>query len=318
MFEDHSNQLRYGIQENVAPFMRADVEQALELIHRNEEAPVERALALLQNTVFSFSMKVCGHVQDAEDTAQDVLLKSLPYLSKFDNPKALTVWLYKVARNRCMMNRRGRKYSQKLHVSLDDLMPDGQELKHLLDSAAANPEDQAAQTQSAGRLREAVMTLPPPYRFVLVLHDMEELDTSEVAKVMGLQEGTVRVRLHRARLLLRRELQKPHAPPRSRTSGSKKPKNCRGLFAALSDYLDGVVDDAVCEQMHRHISDCAPCQAFLANLKDVVAQCRRYTPECPPERVQRMRMELLQKYFQAQQELERRAPRKRTAAPTHR
>ena len=91
--------------------MRADVEQALQLIHSNQSSSVEQALGLLQNTVFSFSMKVCGHPQDAEDTMQDVLLESIPYLPKFENAQALSVWLYKVARNRCLMNRRGMKFS---------------------------------------------------------------------------------------------------------------------------------------------------------------------------------------------------------------
>ena len=295
--------------------MRADVERALALIRGGDERSAERALALLQNTVFSFSMKVCGHVEDAEDTAQDVLLKSLPYLPKFENPQALTVWLYKVARNRCMMNRRGRKYSQKLHISLDELMPDGQELQELLESETRDPEAEAVQGQAAERLREAVLTLPPQYRFVLVLHDMEELDTSEVAKVMGLQESTVRVRLHRARLLLRRELHRStHTASPPREAKPKKPANCRDLFAALSDYLDGIVDDAVCNQMQKHISDCAPCQAFLASLKQVITQCRAYQPGCSPERVQRMRMDVLEKYFQAQKELQARAPRARSAA----
>lgn len=290
--------------------MRSDVEQALEWIHRNDESSVEQALALLQSTVFSFSMKVCGHVQDAEDTAQDVLVKALPYLAKFDNSQALTVWLYKVARNRCMMNRRGRKYSQKLHISLDELMPDGQELKELLESGARDPEANATEAQSAERLRETILTLPPQYRFVLVLHDMEELTTGEVAKVMGLQEGTVRVRLHRARLLLRREMQGAslkHAA--GREASRKKAANCRGLFAALSDYLDGIVDDAVCEQMQRHIADCIPCQAFLSSLQKVVAQCHRFKAECPPDRAQRLRMQILQKYFQAQKELQSRESR---------
>jgi RNA polymerase sigma-70 factor (ECF subfamily) len=91
----------------------AAMEEALALIRQNRPESVERALALLQNTVYSFSMKVCGHPEDAEDTMQEVLLKLLPYLSKFESPQALSVWLYKVARNRCLMNRRGAKNARK-------------------------------------------------------------------------------------------------------------------------------------------------------------------------------------------------------------
>ena len=102
--------------------MSAAVEQALVLIRDRHPDSIEKALALLQNTVYSFSMKVCGHPEDAEDTMQEVLLKSLPYLPKFENPRALTVWLYKVARNRCISNRRGDKNSAARNISLDELI----------------------------------------------------------------------------------------------------------------------------------------------------------------------------------------------------
>jgi RNA polymerase sigma-70 factor (ECF subfamily) len=98
--------------------MRREVEQVVELIQRNDSQSLEQALALLQSTVFSFSMKVCGQRQDAEDTMQEVLLKSVPNLPSFDNPKALMVWLYKVAKNRCLMSRRRSKFAPKEDLSL--------------------------------------------------------------------------------------------------------------------------------------------------------------------------------------------------------
>src|ERR1700732_1027522 len=94
------------------------------LIQRKDSKSLEEALALLQKTVFSFSMKVCGQRQDAEDTMQEVLLKSVPNLPKFDNPKALMVWLYKVAKNRCLMSRRRSKFAPKEDLSLEELMPE--------------------------------------------------------------------------------------------------------------------------------------------------------------------------------------------------
>ena len=100
--------------------MRADVEQAVALLQRGDDARIGEALELLQNTVFSFSMRICGHRQDAEDTMQEVLLKSIPQLSKFDSPKALAVWLYKVAKSRCLMNRRKSKFAPAHELSLEE------------------------------------------------------------------------------------------------------------------------------------------------------------------------------------------------------
>ncbi len=284
--------------------MRRDVEQALQLIKTDQPSSVDRALGLLQNTVYSFSMKVCGHPQDAEDTMQDVLLKSLPYLPKFENAQALSVWLYKVARNRCLMNRRGKRFSPKVNLSLEELMPDGRELEALMDNSHPNPESAALKSEAADRLHKAVLKVPPQYRFVLVLHDMEGLSTAEVAKVTGLREGTVRVRLHRARLLLRREIS--GAAPRMKASengSGRKPKHCRELFAALSDYLDGVVEQDICEEMQKHLSDCKPCEAFLADLESVIKQCHSHHPECPPKTAAAMRVKLREGYERAKQTL---------------
>lgn len=65
-------------------------------------------------------MKVCGQRQDAEDTMQEVLLKSVASLPKFGSPKALMVWLYKVAKNRRLMSRRKSKFAPKKKLSLEE------------------------------------------------------------------------------------------------------------------------------------------------------------------------------------------------------
>jgi len=116
------------------------IEEAVRLLQGGNDAALERALALFQNTVFSFSMRVCGQREDAEDTMQEVLLKSVPYLPKFDSPKALVVWLYKVAKNRCLMSRRRSKFAPKQDLSLEELMPDRKELKQLGNDGGINPE----------------------------------------------------------------------------------------------------------------------------------------------------------------------------------
>ena len=93
-----------------------------------EQTPFAKAVlrrssaALVQNTVHWFSLKVCAHPEDAEDTMQDVLVKLKPYLREFDNPQALSGWLYEVARNGCLMNRRGDRKSCTKDGSLNELL----------------------------------------------------------------------------------------------------------------------------------------------------------------------------------------------------
>src|ERR671923_870746 len=120
--------------------VRPEIEQVVQLIQRGDPKSLEEALALLQNTVFSFSMKVCGQRQDAEDTMQEVLLKSVPNLPKFDSPRALMVWLYKAAKTRCLMSRRKSKFAPKEALALEELMPDRREMEKLSGNSEPTPE----------------------------------------------------------------------------------------------------------------------------------------------------------------------------------
>ena len=287
--------------------MRPEIDQVVQLIQRKDPKSLEEALALLQKTVFSFSMKVCGQRQDAEDTMQEVLLKSVPNLPKFDSPKALMVWLYKVAKNHCLMSRRKSKFTPKEDLSLEELMPDRHELQKLSGSPDGTPETAMLRRENAKRLREAVQKLPSDYRLILVLHDMEELSDGNVAEITGLRPGTVRVRLHRARLFVRKELAK-QAQQRVRRETTKPSaeahlpaqphqRRCKEMFAELSNYLDDELDDSLCEELEKHMDGCEPCKAFLSSLEKSILQCRTAPNESPDPRIAaRLRRELMSEY----------------------
>jgi RNA polymerase sigma-70 factor (ECF subfamily) len=258
--------------------MRAELQNAITELQKGNPDSMERALALLQQTAFSFSMKVCGHREDAEDTAQETLLRTVPKLSQFDSPEALAVWLYKVARSRCLMSRRRGKFAPKQTLSLDDLLPDRSQLEALTTSREVGPEQQLLRDENREELQRAVLKIPPDYRMVLVLHDMEELSTGEVARITGLREGTVRVRLHRARVFLRNQLARKLKPaaPRGKPQPSAR---CKRLFALLSDYVDQQIDPSLCADVEGHLGDCSPCKAYLASLEETVRRCQRHCTE---------------------------------------
>ena len=186
--------------------MRPELIQATDLLRLNTPEAVEEAIGLLQNTVYSFSMKVCGHPEDAEDTMQEVLSRSLQHLAKIQDPQALAVWLYTVTRNRCWRMRRKPAHAPANMLSLDELMPSDEELGLLLQDAGKGPECNLLQAEQHHLLHQAILRIPAPLRIVLVLHDMEELTTKQVAQILDLQQGTVRIRLHRARLSVRKEM----------------------------------------------------------------------------------------------------------------
>ena len=288
--------------------MREEIRQAVALLEKNDPEAIEQALGLLQGTVYSFSMKVCGQREDAEDTMQEVLVKALPHLPKFESPRALLVWLYKVAKNRCLMSRRKSKFAPKQNLSLDELMPDGRELAQLAKEGPVNPESLAIRSQQARRLRAVIQELPPQYRIILVLRDMEGLTEEEVGDITGLRPGNVRVRLHRARLFVRQKLarQDDHRVARKRAdlrprkiaaAAEKRSATCKALFAQLSSYLDEELDDSLCVKLEQHLEGCEPCKAFLASLEATIEQLRT-TPvdSMPKASAAKIRRELLKHY----------------------
>lgn len=178
---------------------------ALDGIRFGDPSSFDALISLAQNTVYSFGRKVCGHVEDAEDTMQQTLLKAfeeLPQL-QFTDEKALRVWLYKVAKNVCLMMRRKGKFEPVEHLSLEQLMPD----RAAIADWTVLPDDLLASQQTHERVHQAIQKLGPDYKLVLVLRDMEDMSTGEVAEILGISEQNVKIRLHRARLFLRRELE---------------------------------------------------------------------------------------------------------------
>jgi len=200
--------------------MNTQVEQALEILKSGDPQAFEEALAALQSAVFSFGMRVCGNREDAEDTAQETLLRLARQLRDFPDARALAVWLYKVAKTQCVMSRRKSKFAPAHLLSLDALMPDREERSSGGPKTwEITPEEIVLRGEIRDKLEEAILALPKPYRLVLILRDMEQLETREVAEVMGISEETAKMRLHRARVYVRNALAKYVQPVDPRKEG---------------------------------------------------------------------------------------------------
>jgi RNA polymerase sigma-70 factor (ECF subfamily) len=187
----------------------------------------------------------------------------------------------------------------------------------LLQDAAVGPEANLLHAEQHHLLHQAVLRIPAQLRIVLVLHDMEELTTEQVAQILGLQPGTVRVRLHRARLAVRKEMNRTlddaHELPargkpigiqptatksrRSLAKGEQRPAECRELFSNLSEYLDGRVEPHTCEAMRSHIESCPTCVAFLRDLRGAIDRCHSLEVPCDPAVAPRLRSILTQEYL---------------------
>ena len=129
----------------------------------------------------------------------------------------------------------------------------------------------------------------------------------DIAEITGLRPGTIRVRLHRARLFVRKELAKQGR--RAAPTGTKKKvaiaavhpreRNCKQMFAELSDYLDEELDDSLCVELEKHMEGCEPCKAFLSSLEETIRTCRSAPNDRPDERTSaNVRRQVLSRYQQ--------------------
>jgi len=168
---------------------------------------METLLLEAQAVAWRFSRTVCGHAEDAEDAMQEALVQTYRFVSRLRDVEAFRPWLYRTVRNACLMQRRKRVDEPRHVLSLDALLsgPDGSHAREAPERGK-NPEELVHNAALRRRLRRALDTLPPPFRAVVFLREMEGLSTRETSIALGVSEDTVKARLHRARLVLQREL----------------------------------------------------------------------------------------------------------------
>jgi len=166
--------------------------------------------------ILNFGRRMCGQRDDAEEVLQETLLRAYRSLTRLKDPAALKSWVYRVAANSCMKMRRDGPPRPAVSLSLDTLLPspgaDGAPAD--LSDWSGQPIDRLLRSELRGVLEKAILALPKPFRAVVVLRDQEGLSTREVAGVLGITETLAKVRLHRARLALRRSLDGYLAPAR--------------------------------------------------------------------------------------------------------
>ncbi len=177
----------------------------IERARQGDQTALAEIIATHQNRVYNVALRMCGNVEDAEETLQETFLNALKALPRFEGRSQLATWLYRIASNACLSRRR-RGASQPEMLSVDEAGEPDEEgdftPQFFIDWSHA-PEDQLLTAEMQAVMAEAITQLPPSLRIVFIWRDLEGLSIQETAEVLGLSEGTVKVRLHRARLKLR-------------------------------------------------------------------------------------------------------------------
>jgi RNA polymerase sigma-70 factor (ECF subfamily) len=168
---------------------------------------MEKIVERYENQVFTFGLKMCGHVQDAEDIAQETFLNAFRYLDRFREETKLRNWLFKIAARACIRKRRKKKCEPDKEISLESFVhKNGNHARYEIPDWSDDPSDNVLRSELKQVIDAAVLSLPTKYRLVFNLRDVEGFNTEETAEILGISTQSVKTRLHRARLFLREKI----------------------------------------------------------------------------------------------------------------
>jgi len=170
----------------------------------------DRFVEVFRKKIFNYSLQMCGQREDAEEVAQEALLKAFQNFDQLRDPERVRPWLFRIARNACLMKRRKSVFAPAQELSLEEFLPASQPggTPRRLEIAdwSALPDDQVLRGELRGVIQQAIAELPEIYRAVILLRDVEELNTAETAEILDTNAEVVKTRLHRARLAVRQKL----------------------------------------------------------------------------------------------------------------
>lgn len=161
-----------------------------------------------ENQLYGFGRRMCRNPQDAEDMVQNTFLNVFRYLKDFRFESKFKNWLYKIATSTCLKIKRKSRFSPDEPLSLEEMLEiASNEIPTESPAWARLPIDRILNDELRNRLQTAIHNLPETLRVVLVLRDIEGFSTQEAAQILALSEANIKVRLHRARLKLRKDMQ---------------------------------------------------------------------------------------------------------------
>lgn len=179
-------------------------DELLTRMRANDQAAYAEFVRAYGGRILCVAKRFLRNEHDAADAVQDTFLSAFKSLSRFIGESSLATWLHRITINVCLMKLRSRSRHQ--DCLLEDLLPDFDRAGHHLEPVAkwsAFTGDTLELDESKARVRACIDTLPDDYRVVLMLRDIEQLDTDQTAELLNVTTGTVKTRLHRARQALR-------------------------------------------------------------------------------------------------------------------
>jgi RNA polymerase sigma-70 factor (ECF subfamily) len=179
-----------------------DERALVERMRRGDEMACELVVRRFAPRLLAVARRILGSEDEAHDALQEAFLSAFRGIDSFTGDSRLSTWLHRIVVNAALMRLRSRK--RRAEDSIEDLLPRFADDGHWLEAPSSWRSDELLERhETRATVRRCIERLPARHREVLVLRDIEELDTSEVAETLGITANAVKVRLHRARQALR-------------------------------------------------------------------------------------------------------------------
>ena len=242
-------------------------------------AVIERLVDEYSGLLYHLAFRLCGDRDEAEDLVQEVFLSAFRSWEGFRGESDVKTWLFRIAANACRRMHRKRAGEPGEIGSLEALLPFGEPLIAVVAHEQPDVVQEQIRREARERLEAEIARLPDEFRVPLVLKEIVGFSVREVADVLGMEEGTVRSRVHRSRLRLRAAVD--GAIPR-RVGVAPPPayeqRTCLDLLNAKQEALDrGVAFETsvICER----------CRSVFASLDLTQRVCRELAADVMPEGV---------------------------------
>lgn len=235
--------------------------------------------------IYNLGQRMCGSHEGAQDLVQETFMRAFKNWPQFEGRSDPATWLYTIAVRSCRRMKRPRAGQPQRVLKLSELLPGEEGQIVALAAAADTPLDEVLQHEAFALVEEALAHLPEEFRLALALKEIADFSIAEIAKILGVKEATVKTRVHRGRLMLRKilaqKLPKRKAPPHEHSR-----RACLDLLHAKQQALDRGVDFPLQEG-----ALCAHCRALFATLDLAHEACMRMRRAELPEAVHALLLE---------------------------
>ena len=166
-------------------------------VQRGDANAFEYLVAAYEKNVYNLALRMTGSPEDAEDMAQEAFLKAYSSLGSFRGDSKFSVWLYRIVSNVCLDHLRRQKKRQSYSLSMED--DEGEEAELELPDLSRLPEEELEKKLTREAVRRGLAQLPDDARQILLLREIQGLSYEEIGETLGLEPGTVKSRIFRAR-----------------------------------------------------------------------------------------------------------------------